>query len=166
VADALDRWPAARVVDPVLRASDGTQLLEPRALRNLCERIVAGSALVTPNLDEALVLTGTRDPERAAAILLEIGAEAALVKGGHADGPADDYLLTAQGGCWLRGERRGPKAVHGTGCALSAAIAARLSRGEPLGDAVRAAKAWVGRAIEDAYPLGRGQAVLGLRDAP
>jgi hydroxymethylpyrimidine/phosphomethylpyrimidine kinase len=163
VANALARSDVPRVVDPVFRASDGTFLLEQRALGNLVERLIYGAALVTPNLPEAEALAGETDPERAAPLFLEMGAEAVLVKGGHADGPADDYLATRGGlRLWLRGARSDVGPVHGTGCALSAAITARLARGESLEDAVRGAKDWVGRAIAASRVLGKGARVLGL----
>jgi hydroxymethylpyrimidine/phosphomethylpyrimidine kinase len=163
VANTLDGYAEIpRVVDPVLRASDGAFLLERRAWGSLVERLIAGAALVTPNLPEAEALTGERDPERAAAVLLEAGAHAVLVKGGHADGPADDLLATRAGVTWLRGERIDGSPVHGTGCALSAAIAARLARGTELLDAVRGAKTWVARAIANAQPYGQGARILRL----
>ena len=166
VAGALDRFPIPRVVDPVFRASDGSFLLEQRALGNLVERLIHGAALVTPNLPECEAFTGESDPERAARAFLELGAEAALVKGGHADGPADDFLLTRNGdGVWLRGPRLDAGRVHGTGCALSAAITARLARGEALLDAARGAKEWLARAIAAAEPLGKGAKILGLSSA-
>jgi hydroxymethylpyrimidine/phosphomethylpyrimidine kinase len=163
VANTLDGYAdIPRVVDPVLRASDGSFLLERRAWGSLVERLIAGAALVTPNLPEAETLTGERDPERAAQVLLEAGARAVLVKGGHADGPADDLLATREGVTWLRGERSSGAPVHGTGCALSAAIAARLARGDALLDAVRLAKEFVARAIAAAQPLGKGARILRL----
>jgi hydroxymethylpyrimidine/phosphomethylpyrimidine kinase len=166
VANALARWDVPRVVDPVFRASDGTFLLEQRALGNLVERLIYGAALVTPNLPEAEALAGETDPVRAAPIFLEMGAEAVLVKGGHAEGPADDYLETRAGTkLWLRGERSDVGRVHGTGCALSAAITARLARGESLEDAARGAKHWVARAIAASQALGKGARVLGLSAA-
>ena len=162
VATALDRFDIPRVVDPVLRASDGTYLLERRAWDNLASRLIPGAALVTPNLSEAELLTDASDPEAAARRLLEAGARAVLVTGGHASGPPDDYLLTPEGGLWLRGRRRGDAPVHGTGCALSAAITARLARGEDLRPAVAAAKAFVERAIAAAVPAGAGARLLKL----
>ncbi|MCH6552343.1 MAG: bifunctional hydroxymethylpyrimidine kinase/phosphomethylpyrimidine kinase, partial [Planctomycetes bacterium] len=150
IAMVLEGCDAPRVVDPVLAASDGSLLLERRALRSLTERILPGAALVTPNLDEAEQLTGTRDPEQAARALLELGAAAALIKGGHAEGPADDFLLTGASGSWLRAPRISGPPVHGTGCALSSAITAKLARGEPLEEAVVAARAFVAAGIEGA----------------
>lgn len=166
VANTLDGHPdLPRVVDPVLRASDGSFLLERRAWRSLVERLIAGATLVTPNLSEAETLTGERDPERAARVLLEAGAHAVLVKGGHADGHADDLFVTPESVVRLHGERIEGGAPHGTGCALSAAITARLARGEALLDAVRGAKAFVARAIAAAAPLGKGARVLVLDSA-
>jgi hydroxymethylpyrimidine/phosphomethylpyrimidine kinase len=163
VANTLEGHPdLLRVVDPVLRASDGSFLLERRAWRSLVERLIAGAALVTPNLPEAETLTGEGDPERAARVLLEAGALAVLVKGGHADGRADDLFVTRSSVVSLRSERIAGAPVHGTGCALSAAITARLARGEELLDAVRGAKAFVTRAIAAAQPLGKGARVLVL----
>ncbi|MFI5315979.1 MAG: bifunctional hydroxymethylpyrimidine kinase/phosphomethylpyrimidine kinase [Myxococcota bacterium] len=164
VANVLDRGALPRVVDPVLRASDGSLLLEQRAFGNLIERLIDGAALVTPNLPEAEALTGETDPERAARAFLELGARAVLVKGGHADGPdSDDFLATREGaGVWLRGTRSDVGPVHGTGCALSASITARLARGESLEAAARGAKAYVARAIAGSRALGKGARILAL----
>ena len=169
VAGVLERFDLPRIVDPVLRASDGSFLLERRALRNLAERVINGAALVTPNLSEAEVLTGTADPERAARALLDMGADAALIKGGHAEGTADDsrraddFLLTEKGACWISGERIPGGSVHGTGCALSSSIAARWAHGVGLEESVRGAKRWVAQAIAAAVQLGKGQLHLRLR---
>jgi hydroxymethylpyrimidine/phosphomethylpyrimidine kinase len=165
VAGVLARYSIPRVVDPILQASDGTYLLERRAWSNLTDRVIAGAALVTPNRPEAEALTGHEEPERAARALLEIGAEAALLKGGHGGGPPDDFLLTRDGGTWLRGKLHDVGPVHGTGCALSSAIAARLARGEKLEAAARGAKQFVERAIERSYRPGRGARLLGLSSA-
>ena len=166
VSNALARWDVPRVVDPVFRASDGTFLLEQRALGNLVERLIHGAALVTPNIPEAEALTGETNPERAAPLFLEMGAQAVLVKGGHAAGAPDDYLATQDGTkLWIRGTRSDVGPVHGTGCALSAAIAARLARGESLEPAVRGAKDYVARAIAASFAPGKGARILGLEQA-
>jgi len=165
VADLLARFPAPRVVDPVLRASDGTFLLERRAHANLIERVIAGARLVTPNLDEAEWLTGERDPERAAGVFLEMGAEAVLIKGGHAQGDPDDYLQTAKGSTWIRSEHLSETGAHGTGCALSAALAAHLAYGAPLEQAATAAKRFVESALEQAFCAGRGKPLLRIATA-
>ncbi len=165
VAAILERHSLPRVIDPVLQASDGSYLLERRAWGNLVSRLIAGAALVTPNLAEAEMLTGFADPERAARALLDEGAQAALVKGGHAEGPPDDFLLSGTEGLWLRGKRRDVGAVHGTGCALSAAISARLARGETLENASQSAKQWLEEAIANASPMGSGSKILRLTHA-
>jgi hydroxymethylpyrimidine kinase/phosphomethylpyrimidine kinase len=147
------------VVDPVLAASDGTPLLERRAWPALLE-LVRGATLVTPNLREAEALTGhdaaTRPgAERAArALLEEHGAGAALVKGGHREGAPDDLLAHRERGApsllWLPGERIPGGGAHGTGCALSAAITARLARGEALLEAVEGGRAFVAESLRRA----------------
>jgi hydroxymethylpyrimidine kinase/phosphomethylpyrimidine kinase len=157
--EELDRGAGPRpplVIDPVLAASDGTPLLERRAwgtLRELC----AQADVVTPNLDEAARLTerdvSTREGVEAAAgsLVAELGARAALVKGGHRDGPPDDLLARREGGSftlhWLPGERVEVGPIHGTGCALSSALAATLARGGDLLQAVGSARRFVADAL-------------------
>ena len=166
--DAAPRPPL--VIDPVLAASDGTPLLERRAWPMLCE-LLRGATLVTPNLHEAYALTGHAAETRAGAeqaaraFVRELGAEAALLKGGHRAGPPDDLLAWREGGDvalrWLPGERIAGGGAHGTGCALSAAITARLARGEPLHEAVEGARAFVAEALRRAVVRG-GARFLGL----
>jgi hydroxymethylpyrimidine/phosphomethylpyrimidine kinase len=156
--------PVPIVVDPVLAASDGTRLLEPRA-RGALEDLIGRCALATPNLPEAGELTGcdvsTEEGVEAAgsAIVTNLGAAAALVKGGHRDGPPDDLLVVREGGsasfAWLRGERIEAGRVHGTGCALSAAITAGLARGVELREAVERARRFVANALRDAEAVGK-----------
>ena len=162
VALALDALPAPPappvpiVVDPVLAASDGTALLERRALPVLRE-LIGRAAIVTPNLGEAEALVeidaSTRAGSEAAAraLVVSLGAGAALVTGGHRDGAPDDLLAVRHGTgvrlAWLPGERVGAGNVHGTGCALAAAITAGLARGEALEDAVARARDFVASAL-------------------
>jgi hydroxymethylpyrimidine/phosphomethylpyrimidine kinase len=156
--------PVPIVVDPVLAASDGTRLLEPRA-RGVLEELIGRSAITTPNLPEARELTGcdvsTEEGVEAAgsALVTSFGAGAALVKGGHRDGPPDDLFVVREGGSaslsWLRGERIEAGRVHGTGCALSSAIAAGLARGATLREAVDRARRFVANALRDAEAVGR-----------
>ncbi len=168
--DALDEG-VPIVVDPVLRASDGSALLEGRALPTLRE-LIARAALVTPNLPEAEVLTGidasSRQGSEAAGrfFVEELGARAALIKGGHRSGAPDDLLVTRSrsesGVEWLAGQRIDAQPVHGTGCALSSAIAAGLALGLTLSEAIVEARAFVADAIRGAQAPGRGQAFLEL----
>ncbi|NNL87192.1 MAG: bifunctional hydroxymethylpyrimidine kinase/phosphomethylpyrimidine kinase [Myxococcales bacterium] len=152
------------VLDPVFAASDGTVLLERRA-RPILESLIEGCALVTPNLEEAAQLTGEDTSDEAGVrraaqrLISDFGAGAALVKGGHRDGPSDDLLaLRSASGirCLeLPGSRIDAPSLHGTGCALSAAIAARLARGEALEDAIEGARSFLRHAI--ARAVGRGE---------
>jgi len=157
------------VIDPVLQASDGTLLLERRAIPNLQE-LMRDRALVTPNLPEAETLTSrdvsTAEGREAAArtFIEEIGARAALIKGGHSDGPPDDLLAWAgESGIelrWQSGERIDAGPVHGTGCALSSAIAAGLALGRDLETAVAGARRFVADGIRGAERAGSGAAFL------
>ncbi len=157
------------VIDPVLRASDGAQLLERRAYGALVE-LMKGAALVTPNLPEAETLSGLdvsmqSGAEQAARwFVTEAGAEAALVKGGHRDGAPDDCFARREGGgvavAWLPGERIAGTPVHGTGCALSAAITAGLAQGLALDAAIARGRSFVQGAIARAEAVGAGARLL------
>jgi hydroxymethylpyrimidine/phosphomethylpyrimidine kinase len=159
------------VVDPILDASDGKPLLERRAIPALQE-LLARASLATPNRSEAERLVGedvsTRGGVEIAArrFVSEIGCAAVLIKGGHAQGPADDCLarrgadgVTLQ---WLEGERIPGAPVHGTGCALSAAVAAGFAAGVDLDAAVARARRLVAEGIRDAFAIGSGARILGL----
>jgi len=149
------------VLDPVMVATSGDRLLDADAEETLARELLPLAALVTPNLHEARILTGrdvrTLDDMRdAARALLDRGAGAALVKGGHLEGEAVDLFWDgAEERVW-RKPRLDTRHTHGTGCTLSAAVAAGLARVRPLPDAAEAAVLWVARAIETAPGLGRG----------
>jgi hydroxymethylpyrimidine kinase/phosphomethylpyrimidine kinase len=161
------------VLDPVLASSDGTPLLERRAWGTLCE-LMPRCALVTPNLVEAEQLsgceTGTRNGvEKAARMFIQdFGARAVLIKGGHRDGAPDDLLAMSSPNNadiemhWLEGKRIDAGPVHGTGCALSAAIAAELAKGAALDSAVNTAREFVAGAIARAHAPGKGARFLGF----
>ena len=147
---------ALLVIDPVMFATSGAPLLDDAGCRALVEELLPASTLVTPNIPEACVITGMRSisnpPEmvRAAKAIREMGAGAVLIKGGHlAGGESVDVLVDAEGTHHLRGARY-PFAVHGTGCCLSAAITAYLSRGLSLRDACREGKIFIDTAISSA----------------
>jgi hydroxymethylpyrimidine/phosphomethylpyrimidine kinase len=150
------------VVDPVSVSKHGHALLEPDALAALRALIVPLATLVTPNLPEATGLAGfaveTRDDmRRAAGAILELGARAVMVKGGHLAGDrAADLLVNADGEEWLEQDRLDTPNTHGTGYTLSAAAAARLALGDSVPEAARAAKAFVTEAIRHALSLGQG----------
>jgi hydroxymethylpyrimidine/phosphomethylpyrimidine kinase len=150
------------VVDPVFVSKHGHALLAADAVDALRTRILPLATLVTPNLPEAAGLAGfpveTADDMRGAAdAILALGPTAVLVKGGHLEGDrADDLFRDAERTVWLRSERVDTPHTHGTGCVLSAAIAARLALGDELLDAARAGKAFVTQAIAHALAIGHG----------
>jgi hydroxymethylpyrimidine/phosphomethylpyrimidine kinase len=142
-------------------AKSGDALLEPGARRALVERILPLALVVTPNLPEAEALAGIpvadrADMEEAARRIHALGPRYVLVKGGHLKGDAVDLLWDGRAATALTAPRIDSTNTHGTGCTLSAAIAAGLARGRPLGDAVRDAKAYVTRAIAGGFAAGRG----------
>ena len=153
------------VVDPVLVSKHGDRLLAADAVDAVRTLLLPLATVLTPNLPEAEALVGfpvrTRaDMEAAARALVELGAEVVLVKGGHlADGErSPDCLLAsdADDPVWLDGARLPGRHTHGTGCVLSAAIAAGLAKGMEPADACVAAKRFVERAIGAGVALGSG----------
>jgi hydroxymethylpyrimidine/phosphomethylpyrimidine kinase len=160
LADLAPKIP--RVVDPVMVATSGDVLLPKEAVDAVRKLMVPRAAVVTPNAPEAEVLTGkaveTIDGQRRAAEkLLEMGAEAALVKGAHVPGDVIvDVLATQQGEHFFEGPRIETKATHGTGCTLASGIAAGIARGLSLKDAVALSRAYLLEAIRRAPGLGQG----------
>jgi hydroxymethylpyrimidine kinase/phosphomethylpyrimidine kinase len=150
------------VVDPVSVSKHGHPLLRADAVSALKAVVLPLAELVTPNLPEAATLAGfdvaDRDGmRRAADAILALGPGAILVKGGHLGGArADDLFVDGSGEEWFEGERIDTPNTHGTGCTLSAAIAAYLARGEPLRTAVARGKAFVTEAIRHGVPIGAG----------
>jgi hydroxymethylpyrimidine kinase/phosphomethylpyrimidine kinase len=150
------------VVDPVMVSTSGARLLTSEAEEVVREDLLPLASLITPNLDEAALLTGrvVHDPstmERAGATLLRFGAGAALVKGGHLSSETIvDVLVTPAGVRRFTHQRIDTSSVHGTGCTLSAAITAGLALGRSLDDAVEAGLEFVHRAIAEAPGLGGG----------
>ena len=154
VADAVQRHQIGPlVVDPVQAASQGGRLLDPAALPVLVERLFPLAALITPNLPEAEALLEMRIEGRdqmpeAAAALGELGPAAVLLKGGHLPtGESPDLLWTSGTFTWIEGERIPAAHSHGSGCTLSAAIAAGMARGEDLEAACRDGKRYVAEAL-------------------
>ncbi len=151
-----------RVIDPVMVATSGDRLLPHEAVDALKSLLLPGADLVTPNAPEAEILTGrsvdTLDGQRRAAErLLEAGARAALVKGGHVAGDVIvDVLATHQGERFFEGPRITSRASHGTGCTLASGVATGIARGLALADAVALARAYLVEAIIRAPELGRG----------
>ncbi len=167
IADAIrDRGWSSYVCDPVMVASSGDRLLDAPAEAVVRERLLPLAALVTPNLDEAAILTDleVREPaqmEQAGRRLLELGAGAALVKGGHLVAEAmTDLLVTPRGTRRFSRPRLATTSTHGTGCTLSAAITAGLALGRDLESAVEDGLDYVYRAMRAAPGLGGGHGPL------
>jgi hydroxymethylpyrimidine kinase/phosphomethylpyrimidine kinase len=154
------------VLDPVMVATSGDRLLDENAEDAVASDLVPLAALVTPNLDEAAILTGADVGDvdgmrRAARTLVEMGAAAALVKGGHLQtDELVDVFFDGRDTREYRRRRLDTRSTHGTGCTLSAAVAASLARGRPLVVAVEYGLEYVHRAIALAPALGRGNGPL------
>ena len=164
VAAGLDRFRQAQVVlDPVMIATSGDRLLAPDAVVALKRDLIPRALVVTPNLHEAAALTSlplaqNEGEMRAQAdALLALGAKAVLVKGGHAQSAhAVDLLVTPAAAARFSAEKIETQNTHGTGCTLSAAIAAGLAKGARLAEAVADAKAYVTAALAAADDLSVG----------
>jgi hydroxymethylpyrimidine/phosphomethylpyrimidine kinase len=154
------------VVDPVMIAKSGDRLLREDAVDALRRRFLPLAAVVTPNIPEAEVLAGrsiqTRDDRVAAArAIMELGAQAVVIKGGHSqDDPIIDLLVDREGVHEYRATRIVTTSTHGTGCTFSAAITAGLAAGRALPDAVAEARAYLSRALASAPGLGHGHGPL------
>lgn len=165
VADRLAGFRAPNVVvDPVMVSSSGARLLEPEAVRGLKERLLPLAALVTPNLREAGTLAGmpvdTLDHMKTAArVIFDAGPGAVLVKGGHLGDlhSATDVLFDGSTQTVFSEERIPVRNTHGTGCTLSAAIAANLARGRDVLSAVENAKTYLTEAIRRGLDIGGGR---------
>lgn len=161
------------VVDPVMVATSGDRLLEPEA-EDAYEALVSEATVVTPNADEAAVLTGIEPEDEQSAReageeLLGMGTEAALIKGGHVPGDAvRDVLVTRESTETIEHPRIESEATHGSGCALSSAIAARLAHGDSFGEAVERGVEFMARAVRYPLDVGRGPGavhhLIGLRE--
>lgn len=159
------------VIDPVIRSSTGTPLVTEEALHVLKAELFSLARVITPNIQEASVLSGVAilsedDMELAARELMKTGAAAVIITGGHPlprsappAGETVDLLYTGSRFHRFRGTRaRGE--FHGTGCAFSAAVTALLARGAGLPKAVREAKEFIGTAIKGSLGIGKGMKLL------
>jgi hydroxymethylpyrimidine/phosphomethylpyrimidine kinase len=163
VAVALAVWSGPLVLDPVMVAKSGDALLQDDAVEALIRHLLPRADLVTPNLPEAARLLGLAlaqtlgEIEAQGQALIAMGARAVLMKGGHAAGPmCTDLLITRDDVRAFSAPRLATQNTHGTGCTLSAAIAAGLAKGMALDAAVGRAHAWLHSAIAAADGLGIG----------
>ncbi len=180
VARALGAAPSRPlIVDPVMVATSGDRLLAPEAVAALKRDLIPLATLITPNLAEAAILLGVSEAEGEPEMvdqsraLLALGCRAVLLKGGHGRGAAArDILADATGIERLELARLDTPHTHGTGCTLSAAVAALMARGATLPDAVRRAKAYVWHGLRHGLTLGVGRGrgpldhLFAIRSAP
>ncbi|WP_223641038.1 bifunctional hydroxymethylpyrimidine kinase/phosphomethylpyrimidine kinase [Planococcus sp. 4-30] len=152
------------IVDPVMIAKGGANLLQQEAVEALKVHLLPLALLVTPNIPEAEALTGIAITDsfsrrRAAEKILSLGAEAVVIKGGHGSDPeyAEDYLLQDNGESLLyRSTRVATDQTHGTGCTFAAAVTAQLAKGQELQDAVHTAKQFIQAALSEPLNIGSG----------
>ncbi len=167
VADYLAEHPVPLVVDPVMVATSGARLLELDAVETLVSRLFPLATVVTPNLAEAEALVGEGTKRDLAKRLVDLGAAAAIVTGGH--GEPVDHLFDGERHVEIPVERHDSGATHGAGCTHSATLAALLARGEGLEAAARGAATAASRAVAQGLAgIGAGEGpvdVLGLRSA-
>ncbi|MGD1154393.1 MAG: bifunctional hydroxymethylpyrimidine kinase/phosphomethylpyrimidine kinase [Terriglobia bacterium] len=165
VREVLDSHPALpAVLDPVVRSSSGVELLDASGLDFLRRELIPRVSVVTPNLAEAGALTelpvdNLESMKAAARKLIEMGARAVVVTGGHLEKAIDVFFDGTEMESFV-GDRIRPDNTHGTGCTFSSAVAANLALGRQLRDAVVLAKAFVAEAIRNAFPVGPGRVPL------
>lgn len=166
ICEKLDEYEADNiVVDPVMVATSGSNLMENRTVRTLKEQLIPRADVITPNLSEAEVLSGITiqdrtDMEQAAKEIATYCKGAILIKGGHLTETADDLLYMDGAIIWVSGKRYENANTHGTGCTLSSAIATFLAKGYTMEESVRKAKEYVAGAIAAGLDLGRGRGPL------
>jgi hydroxymethylpyrimidine/phosphomethylpyrimidine kinase len=154
------------VVDPVMFAKDGTELLQQETSQTLKANLILRAALVTPNIPEAVALTDLPissfdEMEHAATALLTLGPKAVLLKGGHLEGNVvRDILVTERDLEFFDSPRVDTRHTHGTGCTLASAVAVGIAQGLTLRDAVVRARDYVRKAIEAAPGFGAGHGPL------
>jgi hydroxymethylpyrimidine/phosphomethylpyrimidine kinase len=153
------------VLDPVMIAKAGDPLLQPDARKALMDLMLPLAEIVTPNLPEAAALAefpvaSESEMEEAARRIHRRGPRYVLIKGGHLKDSATDILFDGRAFTRFPGVRLDSTNTHGTGCTLSAAIAAGLAHGRPLAQAITEAKAYVTAAIREGFATGRGVGAL------
>lgn len=162
IGERLNHYkPSNIVLDPVMVSKSGYHLLQPEAKEALIKILLPQAMVVTPNIPEAEVITGEmvrnlKDMERAAAVIYNMGPQYVLLKGGHLTGTATDILYDGASFRYFETNRVQTNNTHGTGCTLSAAIAANLAKGCPVAEAVAKAKEYITGAIENSLDIGKG----------
>ena len=161
-ATALSNWKRPHVIDPVMVSRTGAELLDPKAVEALRDTLVPQATVLTPNLYEARLLSGSAikspgDAERAARVIHAQGAESVLIKTGSNPTFEGRDLLYDGHIHWLDGGWVETPHSHGTGCTLSAAIAAGLAQGQTVPAAISAARIYVKEGLRQGLAIGHGQ---------
>ncbi len=162
VSEFLDAHKFALVVhDPVMKSSSNSELLDSGGVKYVASELLKRANVITPNVPEAEILTGitikdVADMEAAARKLVEMGARAVIVKGGHME-KATDVVFDGKDMHQLGGDKVKLDNTHGTGCTFASALTAQMAAGRGLVEAATLAKAYVMKAIEKAYPVGKGR---------
>ncbi len=152
------------VLDPILRSSSGAELLDAPGIRLLIDKLLPLADVITPNVDEAAILTGLKvtdleEMRAAAAKLHQMGSAAVVITGGHLEKAIDLLSFTTKSGVQqevFKAERQRSNSTHGTGCAFATAMACHLALDRGLAEATLLAKTYVTAAIAAGHPLGRG----------
>lgn len=166
VADALSKYPLSIVLDPVMVSSSGHRLLSVEAQEVIKQNLFPMATLITPNLPEMEALTGFplstyKEKEKAARCLMNSGAKAILLKGGHEEGDVKTDILFSNSATGIQSamftsETVATRNIHGTGCTLSSAITAFLARGLALEEAIVEAKKYISNAIQSGANIAIG----------
>jgi hydroxymethylpyrimidine/phosphomethylpyrimidine kinase len=166
IAERLSHYKAENiVVDPVMVATSGSELIKANALSVLTKELLPLATLVTPNIPEAQVLSGVsihtkEDMEQAAKVISDTYGCAVLLKGGHSVSDANDLLYANRGYKWFCGKRIDNSNTHGTGCTLSSAIASNLAKEYDLETSIQRAKDYITGALGYMLDLGHGSGPL------
>lgn len=166
IARSLEKFQAKNIVlDPVMVATSGAKLLKEEAMDSLINRLIPLADVITPNIPEGEILSGMEiksedDMQKAAELIGDKYDCAVLLKGGHSINDANDLLYRDGKFRWFRSERIDNKNTHGTGCTLSSAIAANLSKGIDLDEAILKAKNYLTEALRAGLDLGKGSGPL------
>ncbi len=166
IAEKLKEYDAKNIViDPVMVATSGSILMDYKAITALKEELLPLADIITPNMEEASVLSGIEvktkeDMEKAARIIGKHIDGVVLVKGGHLKESADDLLYFEGKLNWIEGDRIENSNTHGTGCTLSSAIAANLAEGLDMRESFIKAKEYLTGAIKDGLDIGKGSGPL------
>ncbi|MCG1008924.1 bifunctional hydroxymethylpyrimidine kinase/phosphomethylpyrimidine kinase [Salinicoccus sp. ID82-1] len=162
IARTADQYDIPYIIDPVMIATSGDALIEEASIDFLRETLLPAATSVTPNIHEAEKIAGIKienatDIRKAADIFVkEIGVQSVIIKGGHLEGDAVDYMFTRDTTIELSEPRIETSNTHGTGCTFSAAITAELAKGKTLEESFRLAKKYISSAIRNNPGIGKG----------